>query len=255
MSPKQTNILLISQDQQIQKSIKALLSNFNGELDVKDHIDESDIALDDSDNNWNLIFVHTEAQKKEALQVCNRFKSRKPLLPVIAVSKDPRPEVAAECLANGADDFIGYPWNNTECIARTSVAIKRNKEITRLLNGNSAADTDLEASSTLSETPDSAIKTIGDVEVCQVNRKIKVAGQLLQTTQTEYTLLSYLIDNIDRPCSSVELLNDVIGYRDKNYLPSLHSHICRLRRKLKDSKTTYIQTVWCYGYRVGLYNS
>jgi len=79
-----------------------------------------------------------------------------------------------------------------------------------------------------------------------------VLERIIHLTRTEYSLLAYLFQRTSRPCSSVELLNNVLGYEDENYLPSLHSHVSRLRRKIQRSETTSIETIWCYGYRISI---
>ena len=158
----------------------------------------------------------------------------------------------SRCLQLGADDYIKKPYDTEELGARLTVAINRHQRVIKLLGMSDGRDKDSPELANADSIPTDAsrYKHAGDVRLCDVKREVAVMEQLIKLTRTEYQLLKYLFDRIDRPCSSVELLQNVLGYSDENYLPSLHSHVSRLRRKLKASETTAIETIWCYGYRI-----
>lgn len=246
-------ILLINSDNHISSSVGELCVLLNSELEVHDQ--STNDVIDQIEKAWDLIIVHADQQHSKAIQICRQVKEKRPLCQIIVVSVNSNPEIAAGCLSNGADDFIIFPWNTVECYARANAALKRSEEVSKLLEiskrgvGATAYNSQPLAWNT-SETSEIEYQFAGDVRLCRLKREVVVSDQVLQVTRTEFLLVAYLIENISRPCSSSELLLNVLGYEDDNYLPSLHSHVSRLRRKLKSSKTTTIETIWCFGYRI-----
>ncbi len=254
MKSNAKKILLISSDQRINRSVKELSILLHAELDVREHTAETVVYA--SANPWNLIIIHASKKISSIFELCRHIKSKNlSFCQIIVVSEVSNLEVLAGCLNNGADDFIIFPWNTVECFARATAAINRVEQVARMLASPDRLDHPAAIPKHLPNNNSSDNGShdyifAGDVRLCPLKREISIAEQVLQVTRTEFLLFSYLAENITRPCSSTELLRNVLGYDDDNYLPSLHSHVSRLRRKIKLSRTTTIETIWCYGYRV-----
>ncbi len=248
------NILLISGNSQVKSSVSEMAALLNAELDTREH--SSDTVIYAIENSWNLIIIHAGRQSARTSEICRKIKrDKKTFCQILVVSEFTNSELLAGCLNNGADDFIVYPWNTVECFARATAAFKRAEKVAQLLASPDRLNQQPATPAPLSQvnTSKNELKEYlfaGDVRLCPFKREITISEKVLQVTRTEYSLFFYLVENISRPCSSTELLRNVLGYDDDNYLPSLHSHVSRLRRKIKISRTTTIETIWCYGYRI-----
>ncbi len=260
MITNSNSILLISSARQISDSATELCDLMNADIEIKSH--SSDSIMHSLEKQWDLVMIEADKQIASIFETCRQIKSRRPLCQIIVIAPVSNPQITAGCLNNGADDVLVHPWSPIEAFARTTVAINRGRQVAALFASRAAARTDPEKSP--NQIPDqqkdtevklpadevSEYRHAGDVRICQLKREVSVLEEVLQVTRTEYLLLSYLMHNIDRPCSSAELLLNVMGYDDDSYLPSLHSHVSRLRRKIKASHTTTIETIWCFGYRI-----
>ncbi len=276
-------ILLIGKSESLSTPILEVVDSIGAELSVLSYSEESLVYL--CDHVWDVLIIHADDQRSFTINTCKYLREQKPFCQIIVVSEKVDVDFSASVLNSGADDCTVFPWNKAEFTARINVAIKRSQRITGLLEqqsgaefkpaayrpenvqqsgsdparqlekppgseGNDAEEQSKTAYKNTSTTSESGWIYLGDVGLSVMQREITVAGEVLRLTDTEFSLLTYLFERNSRPCSSVELLNNVLGYTDENYLPSLHSHVSRIRRKLKNSKTTTIETIWCYGYRV-----
>lgn len=88
----------------------------------------------------------------------------------------------------------------------------------------------------------------GCLSVDYTNHNVTVSGSPIKLSNTEFKLLSYLIQNKDNLLSRDQLLNNVWGYDYEGTDRTVDSHMNRLRAKLDDAGA-YIQTVRGFGYR------
>jgi len=246
------NIVVLCRDEQICDTLKKVCLELSSNVEFFTNYAEAIPYA--CTNSWELILLCPEEDVYSTAEACNKIKSIKPFSQIVIVSATHDPHFTSTCLYNGADDCITMPCDQIELTARIAVAIGRYQRTLQLLTSS----IDVKSSNVLEPTPFAEAPAVGasnyryagDVRLCGLKREVTVADEHVQLTRTEYQLITYLLERISRPCSSVELLKNVLGYHDENYLPSLHSHISRLRRKLEVSRTTSIETIWCYGYRV-----
>ncbi len=265
MKIKAQKILLLVSDEAISALVKKLCCEFSLEIDTAEKcIDSIGYACETS---WDLLIIYASDHYSFTPGACNKIKELKPCSQIIVISENTDPVFISECLHQGADDYVTIPWNDREFTARVTSTIRRHQLLFQLMKDSPnypgaelvKAEAELAKAEPAKADPvkatpqasdESHYLNIGDIRLCPYKREVTVLSRELKLTRTEYSLLNYLMERIDRPCSSVELLNNVLGYEDENYLPSLHSHVSRLRRKINASKTTTIETIWCYGYRV-----
>jgi two-component system alkaline phosphatase synthesis response regulator PhoP len=160
---------------------------------------------------------------KSATELTVNLKKQKKM-PVIAL-------VTAEDLAslddyNEIDDFIIYPYDNTELLLR----------IKRLLRQTGEAD------------GNERIKRNGltiDLVTCEVT----VDGKKADLTYKEYELLKLMAGSPGRVFTREALLNKIWGYDYYGGDRTVDVHMRRLRSKIEDANHTYIETVRNIGYR------
>jgi len=89
----------------------------------------------------------------------------------------------------------------------------------------------------------------GELVMDLANYTVHIAGRPVELTFKEYELLRFLAVNRDRVFSREALLNDVWGYDFYGGARTVDVHIRRLRSKIEDHHTTFIETVRNVGYR------
>ena len=85
-----------------------------------------------------------------------------------------------------------------------------------------------------------------------INKKTRIVKKhdiIIELTNKEYKLLTYLLENNQRVVEREELLNKIWGYDFVGESRALDVHIRALRSKLDDDGTLYIKTVRGVGYR------
>ena len=132
----------------------------------------------------------------------------------------------------GCDDYICKLFNINELILRVKAILKRSRNFN-----------------------DKEIISYGDeLEINTSTHEVKVRGEQVILTNTEYKILLILINNPKKIYSRDKLLESTIeGYYEKGDR-AIDSHIKNLRQKLEvDSRNPkIIQTVYGVGYRFGL---
>ncbi len=148
--------------------------------------------------------------------------------PVIILSVQSSEEDIVAALDNGANDYLVKPFRTGELLARIRSALRGN---------------DREAL-----TP---ILTFGDIQLDQSAHTVKLKGESLKLTATEYTLLALLMRNEGKVLTHQYLLREVWGpgYIDQSQY--LRVFVAQLRKKIEDdpNRPEYIITESGVGYR------
>ena len=129
----------------------------------------------------------------------------------------------------GADDYIPKPFSPRVVVARVRALLRR-------AGGSSASANLLRA---------------GDLEIDLDAHRLTRAGELIDLTPTEFSLLAALVSYPGRVFSRLQLLEASQGDAYEGYERTVDAHIKNLRAKLEpDPKNPrYIETVFGLGYR------
>ena len=90
---------------------------------------------------------------------------------------------------------------------------------------------------------------IGDLVMDLANYTVHIAGRHVELTYKEYELLRFLATNRGRVFTRETLLSKVWGYDFYGGARTVDVHIRRLRAKIEDRHTPFIETVRNVGYR------
>ena len=168
------------------------------------------------------------------LEVCRRLRRSNVLsgVPVIFLTARASEDDRVLGLELGADDYITKPFAVRELLARVRAVLRR------------------------SEVPDEAettpgVLTIEDLEIDSGSMQVRVRGDLITTTTTEFRLLEYLARHPGRVFSRDQLLDAVWG--DARFVTprSVDVYVRRLREKIEaePEMPRFLKTLRGAGYR------
>jgi two-component system KDP operon response regulator KdpE len=131
----------------------------------------------------------------------------------------------------GADDYVTKPFNHLELMARVKAVLRR-----------------LDMPAPASRAP--SFRS-GDLEVDFARQEVRLRGQRLELTPTEYKLLYHLVRNAGHVLQHGTLLAKVWGREYIDEVDYIRVYVRRLREKLGDDPDNpkYIRTERGLGYR------
>jgi DNA-binding response OmpR family regulator len=170
----------------------------------------------------DLVILDLMLPGMDGLEVCRRIQRDRPVPVLMLTARDSETDLLVG-LAVGADDYLTKPYSPRELVARVRTILRR-----------------VERSATASP-----VVRLGDVEIEAASRKVRVGGEAVHVTPTEFDLLTLLAGRPGVVFTRERLLADVWGYRDGSGTRTVDSHVRSLRRKLGHD---VVRTVHGVGY-------
>jgi len=176
----------------------------------------------------DLIVLDLMLPGMDGLDVCRaiRKESDVPIIMLTARAEEADQLIGLEL---GADDYITKPFSPRTLVARVRALLRRAKG-------------DLLQEETLRS---------GSLELNLKRMEVKLSGEIIHLTRSEYTLLETLVKHEGQPLSREQLLEHLHGVVFGGVDRSVDSHIKNLRKKIEPDPTEpiYIQTVYGFGYK------
>lgn len=200
-------ILVIDDDENLRDTIGVMLERegFRAILtqDGKTGLDQAMLG------EPHLILADLRLPDISGVEICKRLRSSGVNTPIIVLSavKDEIDKVLL--LEIGADDYVVKPFGTRELLARIRAVLRR-----------SVAE------------PEKLV-SFADVQVNLERRVVTRKGQEVKFTPAEYNLLTFFLQNADRPLSRDMILNSVWGYESFPNTRTVDAHVVRLRQKLE----------------------
>ena len=169
----------------------------------------------------------------DGMDLCRRLRQHPTLsgVPVIFLTARASENDRVHGLELGADDYITKPFGTRELVARVRAVLRRFEP---------------------SEAPGPlSIVKIEEIEIDGSAMQLRVKGELVPTTATEFRLLDYLARHPARVFSRDQLLDAVWG--DARFVTprSVDVYVRRIREKVEADPETprYLKTMRGAGYR------
>ncbi|MCR5224112.1 MAG: response regulator transcription factor [Bacilli bacterium] len=173
------------------------------------------------ENDYDLIVMDIMMPGMDGITAVREIKQIKDI-PVLMLSARKEEEDKLQGFDSGIDDYVTKPFSPKELIARIKVILKR--------NGN-----------------DDLI-VCGNISIDNVSHDVKIDGNSVDLTSTQYDLLSLFITNKDVALSREKIIEKVFGYDYEADDRTIDAHIKLLRSKLGKYRNS-IKTIRNVGYK------
>jgi DNA-binding response OmpR family regulator len=177
---------------------------------------------------FDLILLDVMLPGKDGFDVCRELRRAGLRIPIIMLTAKTQEAEKILGLDLGADDYVTKPFSPKELRARIRAALRRNGE------------------------PDKPqVHRFGDVEVDPVRCEVRRSGSVVETTATEFKLLSAFIRNRGRVLTREKLLDEAWGQGTFLTDRVVDNHIVALRRKIErePAEPRFLISVRGVGYR------
>ena len=179
----------------------------------------------------DLVILDVMMPGMDGFETCDKLRafSNVPVLFLTAKSAE-KDRITA--YGSGGDDFLSKPFSQAELMAKVASLLRRYREY----RGK----------------PEAAI-AIENLEVDFSSRSIKNNGEAVSLTDTEYSILEYMLKNRGATVTAADLYEAV--WQEKFLTGSGNTvmvHVLNLRRKIEDdpSNPKILRTVWGRGYQI-----
>ena len=163
-------------------------------------------------------------------EVCEKIRNEGQEIGVLFLTAKDTVEDKVYGLTRGGDDYMTKPFSLEELVARLKALLRR--------TGVVSTDADEEKI------------RFADLELDEATHEVRRAGDLIELSPTEFTLLRYLLINADRVVSKAQILDHVWQYDFRGDAGIVETYVSYLRKKIDVYDPPLIHTVRGVGYRL-----
>ena len=218
-------ILVIEDDRTVGQYVKRGLEEQRYQADlVDDGMEGLRLA---SGGRYDLIVLDLRLPGMSGFEVLRTLRDRGTTTPVLVLTAQDAVDFKVQALRSGADDYVTKPFAFEELLARVEALARRPRAL---------------ASATL---------RVGDLELDQTTHEVRRAGEPIELTPKEFTVLEYLMRHHGRVMSRTLITEYAWGYHFDPGTNIVDVVINRLRKKLEQNDGSKIlHTVRGVGYVV-----
>lgn len=176
---------------------------------------------------WDAILLDLGLPDGSGLDLLQELRDAGSQVPVVVLTARVRGPDKVKALDMGADDYVTKPFWTEEVLARLRAVVRR---------------------STAEAPPAARTLRLGTCVLNLDAQRLTRGDEVIALTPTEYSILAYLAERLDRPVRRGQLSDAVLEVEDAHD-SAIQAHMSRLRRKLGPDKE-HLQTVWGIGYRL-----
>ena len=184
-------------------------------------------ALASAQNNPpDMIVLDIMLPDLDGIEVTRRLRADGIRVPVLFLTARDAVEDKVAGLTVGGDDYVTKPFSLAEIVARTHAILRRT-------GGEPERDNRLR---------------FADIEMDEDSHEVWRAGQAIQLTATEFSLLRFFLLNPRRVLSKAQILDHVWHYDFGGDANIVETYVSYLRKKLDALGPPVIHTIRLVGY-------
>lgn len=218
-------VLVVDDEVRIRKLVRDFL--VRQEYEVLEAGDgEEALELFYQEKGIALVILDVMMPKMNGYQVCLEIRehSNIPVIMLTAKAEENDELNGFEC---GADEYISKPFSPKILVARVEAILRR----------------------TTAKEKSQHIIEKGGILVDKEAHMVCVDGVPVELSYKEFELLAYFMENPGIALSREKILNGVWNYDYFGDARTIDTHVKKLRAKLGDKGSRYIQTIWGLGYK------
>lgn len=226
------NILVCDDDKEIVKAIEIYLAKEG--YNVFKAYDGNECLEILQKNKVQLVILDIMMPKKDGIETINEIRE-KYSIPVIMLSAKSEDEDKIKGLDMGADDYVTKPFNPQELIARVNSLLRRYTKL------GSAV-----------EAEEENIFRVGDLEIDDNLKQVKINDQEIKLTPTEYKILKFLTENKGKVYSINQIYENIWAedcYGAENII-AVHIRHIREKIEINPKEPKYLKVIWGVGYKI-----
>jgi DNA-binding response OmpR family regulator len=221
----QLRILLVEDNQRLSDSLKRSLTEDGYAVDVAYDGEEGEawgLSYD-----YDAIILDIMLPKKDGLAVCRSLRDERVKSPIIMLTARDTVDDRVSGLDSGADDYLVKPFALEELLARLRALLRRDAD---------------------DKSPE---LRVGDLCLDPATHRVERAGQPINLTAKEFSLLEYFMRNRGRIVTREMAEDHIWSYDFQASSNVVDVYVRRLRRKIDDPfEIRLLETVRGAGYRL-----
>jgi DNA-binding response OmpR family regulator len=218
-------ILIAEDDEALAKFVRQGLEGEHYTVEVFKDGEQARAAAIQSE--FDVVILDLNLPKLDGVSVLRQLRLQKPSLPVLILTQRTRVEDRVQCLDTGADDYLAKPFSFSELSARIRALVRR------------------------SHLPSESVLVVADLKLDRVQRIVERAGNRIDLTGKEFSLLEYLMRNAGRDVTRSMIIEHVWNLSFDTTTNVVDVYINYLRRKIDDGHPVkLIHTVRGVGYGI-----
>ena len=199
-------ILVIEDDPTVGQYVKRGLEEHRWAVDLTTDGEEGERRA--GSEAYDLIVLDMRLPGKSGIEVLHSLRAKGFERPVLVLTAQDAVDAKVATLRAGADDYVTKPFAFEELLARVEALARRPRSLA------------------------SPVLQVGDLEIDQAMREVRRAGELIELTPKEYTVLEYLARHAGRVMSRTLITEYAWGYHFDPGTNIVDVVINHLRKKL-----------------------
>jgi DNA-binding response OmpR family regulator len=188
-----------------------------------------------SEQKIHLILLDVMMPELDGLSATIKIREEQNI-PIIILSAKSEDTDKIAGLNFGADDYVTKPFSPLELMARVKSQMRRYTTLGSMIQKSSVLRT-------------------GSLELDEEAKELRVDGEIIRLTATEYRILMFLMKNMGHVFSIDQIYEKVWNEPSYSAENTVAVHIRRIREKIEinPKEPKYLKVVWGIGYKIERY--
>lgn len=219
------NILIVDDEIKICEFIEAYLKREGYSTVITTSSAEAINIIDN--NEIDLVILDRMIPEINGDDICKYIRD-KSNIPIIIITAKAEDEDKIDGFYLGCDDYICKPFNPREMVMRVNALLRR-----------------------YGIFKDASLNFENGLEINKSTRVVKMNGEEIKLTKTEYEILILLAFNSDKVFTRDQILQNVIDESYEKLDRAIDSHIKNIRKKIEPNvkEPQIIKTIYGVGYK------